>query len=78
MALNKDILGLAIYTALEDYNNKPPDDIADMEAFRLAACKVIAHEVIEHFKANAVITLAPLGLVAGVTAVTGTATSTLT
>lgn len=77
MALNKDILGTNIYNALGDYNNKNPDEAGDIEAFRLAACKVIADEVIKHFIAAGVVTLNPAGLTAGVNPVVGTAIGTI-
>lgn len=78
MPLNKDILGQALYDALNTFNNKNPDEFGNMETQRLAFCKVIANEVIEHFKANGVITLNPLGLTAGIEPVVGVAQSILT
>ena len=68
MALNKDVLGLDLYTRANAWNEI---DIADMEAARLAFWKSIADGIIEHFKSNGVLHVPGLGLTAGATAVTG-------
>lgn len=78
MALNKDTLGTDLYNALDGFNNKTIDELGDIEANRLAFCKVIAEEIINHFKNNAIITLNPSGLTAGANPVTGTAQSQIT
>lgn len=50
MALSKDILGLALYDRAKELNDKPPDEIGDMEEARLNFWKAIADEVINHIK----------------------------
>lgn len=77
MAMNKDILGAALKTALDEFNNKNPTELGDIDAARLAFCKALANEVIEHIKSAALITLVPAGLTAGANPVVGTATSTI-
>lgn len=77
MALDKDILGTALYNAFDEFNNKTPAEVGNIETARLNFCKVMAHEIIEHIKANAIITLDPIGLTAGVNPVIGSAQSTI-
>ncbi|MFT3750971.1 MAG: hypothetical protein QM768_21840 [Agriterribacter sp.] len=50
MALNKDILGLALYTKAKELNDKTPDEIGDLEAARKAFWQAVAEEVINHIK----------------------------
>jgi hypothetical protein len=76
MALNKDILGQALYDMRNQFfNNKTTQELVgiygSLENARLAACKKEAEIFINHFKNNAVIPGS--GLVAGATAVTGAA-----
>ena len=71
MALDKDILGQAMYNAFNDFNNKDINTLGNIEDVRLSFCKTMANVIITHFKTNAVITpdamLAPehAGLVTG-------------
>lgn len=69
MALNKDILGEALYNKSKLWNDKNPDEIGDIEDARKAFWTAIAEEVINHFKMNAVIPgaglVAPNGAVSG-------------
>lgn len=76
MALDKEILGTALYDAFNDFNNKNPDEEGDIETARLAFCKVMANEIIEHFKTAGVVnvTVATTGTA---TAQTGTGTGTI-
>ena len=82
MALNKDVLGAALYSRRNSFNDKTLDELiaeyGTLENLRLAICKADAEEIINHFKSAALITLNPAGLTAGATAVTGTAVSILT
>ncbi len=77
MALNKDILGLALYDVRAIYCNKTIDEIIDeygsLEAARLHACKAEAEAIIDHFKNNIAISIPGTGLIApgGGGAVTG-------
>jgi hypothetical protein len=80
MALNKDILGAAIYNARASFCNKDYDTLlADYgnneEAMRLAICKAEAEAIINHFTANAVLTVPGTGLAAPNGAVTGSSTT---
>ncbi|HLO38375.1 MAG TPA: hypothetical protein VK173_07795 [Lacibacter sp.] len=54
MALDKDILGQALYDARVAFSNKNYDEIiatyGTMEAYRLAAAKADAEAFINHFK----------------------------
>lgn len=52
MALNKDILGQALYDATTSYNNTVFTP-AELEAKRLAQWKAIAETIIDHFKNSA-------------------------
>lgn len=77
MALNKDILGTALYTTLSAFNNKDIEETGDLEAARLAFCKALADEIIIHIKAAAVVSV---NVVTTGTATnhTGTGTGTIT
>ncbi|MBL0144939.1 MAG: hypothetical protein IPP48_03435 [Chitinophagaceae bacterium] len=59
MALNKDVLGTALYNRRNSFNNKTIDELiaehGTIEAARLAMCKADADEIINHFKNNAVV-----------------------
>lgn len=73
MALNKDVLGAALYNAAKDFNDKEPPE--DVEANRLAYWKVIADEIIKHIKIGQVsVTVATTGTAV---AQTGTGTGTI-
>jgi hypothetical protein len=77
MALDKDILGQAIYDARNSFfNNRTVQqlitDFGSLEAARLAGCKVEAECIINHFKTYGLLTVPGAGLTAGPTAVTGT------
>ena len=75
MALNKDVLGVALYNREQAYNNKTPAELGDLETARQNFWKGMADEIINHFKNNGVLTVPGLGLTAGATAVTGTSIS---
>lgn len=74
MALNKDVLGTALYNVRQAWNNKSYDDLltehGTMEAARLAMCKAEADVIITHFKTNADGVYQPGSLIAGANAVT--------
>ena len=70
MPLDKEILGTNLYNRSTDFNDVDIDP-ADLEAQRLAWWKAVAEEIINHFKANGVLTVPGLGLTAGATPVTG-------
>lgn len=54
MALNKDVLGLALYNVRVTFSNKTIDQInteyGGIEQYRLALAKAEADEIISHFK----------------------------
>lgn len=50
MALNKDILGLALYERANEINDKTPDEVGNLEQARIDFWKAIADEVIKHIK----------------------------
>ena len=79
MALDKDILGLALYNRREDFCNKTMQELIDeygsFEGAKMAMAKADAEEIINHLKNQAVITLNPTGLSAGPNPVTGSAQS---
>lgn len=70
MALDKDILGQALYDRAAASNDVyiAPED---MEAARLAFWKGMADEIINHFKTNGVLRVPGTGLNAGTTPVSG-------
>ena len=68
MALDKTILGNDLYTRAQSFNDV---DITDLEQSRKDFWQTIAEGIIEHFKANGVLTVPGLGLNAGAVAVTG-------
>ena len=74
MALDKEILGQALYDFRTAFNNKNIDDLiaehGSMEAARLAFAKGEANVIIEHIKANAEGQYQNGTLVAGPSAVT--------
>jgi len=74
MALDKDVLGLDLYNRAASFNDVAIDP-ADLEAQRLSWWQNIAEGIINHFKANGVLTVPGLGLTAGATAVTGSSTT---
>lgn len=73
MALDKDVLGQSLYTKANTYNDIDVDttDPAAVDAYRLAFWKGVAEVIINHFKANGVLKVPGLGLVAGNVLVTG-------
>ena len=60
MALNKDILGQALYEASNTFNDTDIDP-ADLEAKRLEWWTVLADTVINHFHTNGVIYVTTAG-----------------
>jgi hypothetical protein len=71
MALNKDTLGQALYDAEQQFNDKAPADLGDLATARLNFWKVMANEIIEHFKTAGDLHVPGLGLTAGSTPVSG-------
>lgn len=71
MPLNKDVLGAALYEKAEEFNNKTPEEIGDIEEARLQFWKDVAGAIIDHIKTAGQIP--GTGLTAGSVAVTGTA-----
>lgn len=74
MALDKDILGLAIYNVRNVYSNKTAAQLiatyGDLEAARLHAAKAEAEAIIDHFKTFGEGKYQTGTLTAGATAVT--------
>lgn len=75
MAMDKDVLGQALYDARNAFNNRSIDDLVNeygsIEAVRLEAAKVDAECFINHLKTFA--NIPGLGLIAPNGAVTGSA-----
>jgi hypothetical protein len=61
MALNKDVLGTALYNKAQNYNNINSENI---EQTRLDFWKAIAEEIIKHIQSSATLTVPGLGLIA--------------
>lgn len=59
MALNKDVLGAALYTRAGNYNDK---DIENIEQARQEFWKGVAEEIINHLKSNAILNVPGTGL----------------
>jgi hypothetical protein len=59
MALNKDILGTALYTRAGNFNDK---DIENIEQARQDFWKAIAEEIVNHIKTNATLNVPGTGL----------------
>jgi hypothetical protein len=59
MALNKDILGTALYTRATNFNDK---NIENMEQARQDFWKAMAEEIINHIKTNATLNVPGTGL----------------
>ena len=76
MALDKNILGQAIYTALGVFDNLPSDQLiqqyGSIEQARQAMCVALAGSIIDHFTSAGVLTVPGTGMVAGSSPVTGT------
>jgi len=78
MPLSKDVLGAALKSARDSFNNKTKDELiatyGSEDGIRLAACKAEAEAIITHFTANALLNVPGTGLVAPTTGgpVTGT------
>jgi hypothetical protein len=82
MALDKDILGTAIYNVRQSYVNRDYNDLisefGNMDAARLAQAKDEAHAIIDHFKNYAQINATTgVGLTAGVNPVVGESTANI-
>jgi hypothetical protein len=71
MALNKDILGQALYNKAKEWNEKTADELGDLEATRLDFWKAIAGEIINHFKTNGTLNIPGTGLISPSGPVTG-------
>jgi hypothetical protein len=80
MALNKDILGQALYDGRNLFANKTVDDLitefGSLEAARLAAAKKDAEIIINHFKTAGVVTVA-VNTTGTAAAQTGSGTGTI-
>jgi hypothetical protein len=50
MALNKDVLGTALYNQAKQWNEKTADQLGDLENSRLEFWKAIADAIIQHVK----------------------------
>jgi hypothetical protein len=61
--LDKDILGTALYNAEKQFNDKDPAALGDIEEARKAFWKVMADEIIKHFKVNGILKVPGTGLV---------------
>lgn len=77
MALDKDILGIAIYNVRQQFVNRDINDLigefGDMDSARLAMAKAEAEAIIDHFKNYAQINATTgIGLIASSYPVTGT------
>jgi len=78
MALDADVLGLALYNARGHFNNRTMDDLLGeyetANGIFLAVCKADAQAIIDHFTTHAVIPgtglTAPDGPVTGETTIT--------
>lgn len=75
MALNKDVLGLALYNSRKLFDDMTIEEIeaqyGSIEGARLAACIGDAEAIINHIKAAALVTVATTGTAS---AQTGTGT----
>lgn len=61
--LSKDTLGLALYNAEKDFNDKTIEQLGgDLEAVRKAFWKNVADEIIKHLKSEAVLRVPGTGL----------------
>lgn len=74
MALDKDILGTALYNTAQNWNDQ---QFADINVSRQAFWKAIAEVIINHFKVNGVVVVPGTGLTAGADPVTGIANGTI-
>jgi hypothetical protein len=59
MALNKDVLGAALYNRANDFNDQ---DITDIDQVRRDFWKAVADEIINHIKSNATLNVPGTGL----------------
>ena len=68
MALSKDVLGTALKSVRDNFNNTTNQQLIDtygsLDSARLAACKAEAEAIINHFKANAILNVPGTGLIA--------------
>jgi len=75
MALDKNVLGPALYAALAPFDNQTVDQLVEVygsiEGARQAMFVAMGGAIIDHFKASGVLTVPGIGLFAGTTAVTG-------
>lgn len=67
MPLNKDVLGADLYAVRNNFSNQTKAQLeatyGSVEAARLAACKAEAEAIINHFKANSLLTIPALGFI---------------
>ena len=61
MALNKDLLGTALYNRAQSFNDQ---DINNIDQARRDFWKAIAEEIVNHIKSNATLTVPGTGLAA--------------
>ena len=74
MALDKDILGIDLYTRAKAFNEVFIDE-ADMEVKRTEFWKSIAEGIITHFKTAGTLNVPGLGLTSSTGPVTGLSTT---
>lgn len=75
MALDKEILGQNLFDAEQQFNDKTPDELGDINEARLNFWKVMAQTIIDHFKSNGELIVPGVGLAAPNGAVTGQSTT---
>jgi len=59
MALNKDMLGMALYNKAQSFNDK---DIDNIDQARRDFWKAVAEEIVNHIKSNATLNVPGTGL----------------
>jgi hypothetical protein len=62
MALNKDVLGTALYNQAKQWNEKTTDQLGDLENSRLEFWKAVADTIIQHLKTAAILKVPGIGL----------------
>ena len=62
MALNKDVLGTALYNQANQWNEKTADELGDLENTRLEFWKAMADVIIQHIKTSAILKVPGTGL----------------
>lgn len=75
MALNSIQLGQDLFDAEQQFNDKTPDELGDLNTARLSFWKTMADVIVNHFKANGELIVPGVGLAAPNGAVTGQSTT---